>query len=77
MKTVKVKITDFGDLVTLNEVMIHYEDVNFDICVEDKVFDGKSIVGLLAVSATEFSIRMSGKDKDIKAFISEIEEFVN
>lgn len=77
MKNIKVSIDNTEDLVCLNENMMRYKDLNFDIHVGSINLDGKSLIGLLGLGARKFEIRISGADSSlIKDFISKIEKYI-
>lgn len=77
MKKIKVKMNDMEDLIFMNETMIKYPNLNFDVQSGMINLDGKSLIGLLALGVSTFDIRITGgKREDIDLFVNEVSRYI-
>lgn len=76
MKKIKVRANNMEDLLSMNETMVRYKNLKFDVHSGSIDLDGKSIVGLLGLGIGSFEIRISGEShEDLSAFIKEIKKY--
>lgn len=76
MKKIKVRANNMEDLLSMNETMVRYKNLKFDVHSGSIDLDGKSIIGLLGLGIGSFEIHISGEShEDLAAFIKEIKKY--
>ena len=76
MKKIKVRANNMEDLLAMNESMVRYENLKFDVHSGSIDLDGKSIVGLLGLGIGSFEIHVSGEShEDLNSFLKEIKRY--
>lgn len=76
MKKIKVRANNMEDLLSMNETMVRYKNLKFDVHSGSIDLDGKSIIGLLGLGIGSFEIHISGDShEDLTAFTKEIKKY--
>lgn len=76
MKKIKVRANNMEELLSMNETMVSYKNLKFDIHSGSIDLDGKSVLGLLGLGIGSFEIHISGEPhEDINEFIKKIKRY--